>query len=99
MIIRSTVSLVGKIYKPLLLVLAMLVSMTGMAQNHPLQRIAGKSITLPPPGTQQNVGDLSVNMILSPNGKYAISADTGFNETVFREHFAKTRPAIPRRNL
>jgi len=58
----------------------MLVSITAMAQS---QLITGKSIILPPLGIQQNVGNLVDNIILSPNGKYAITTDSGFNETLW----------------
>jgi DNA-binding beta-propeller fold protein YncE len=40
----------------------------------------GKKITQPPLGTQVNVGSLPMNMILTPDGKYAISTDMGFRE-------------------
>ena len=40
----------------------------------------GKKITLPALGTQVNVGSLPMNMILTPDGKYAISTDMGFRE-------------------
>ncbi len=44
--------------------------------------VTGKSITLPPLGTTANVGSLPMNMILTPNGKYAISTDMGFRESL-----------------
>ena len=50
-----------------------------MAQN-PL--VTGKSITLPPLGTTANVGSLPMNMILTPNGKFAITTDMGFRESL-----------------
>jgi hypothetical protein len=74
----GSIQIGSKACRPLLVVLAMLVSITGMAQSRRL--ITGKSILWPPLGTQQNVGNLPVNIILSPNGKYAITTDTGFNE-------------------
>ena len=42
--------------------------------------VTGKKITLPPLGTQTNVGSLPMNMILTPDGKYAISTDMGFRQ-------------------
>ena len=50
-----------------------------MAQN-PL--VTGKSITLPPLGTQTNVGSLPMNMIATPDGKWAVSSDMGFRESL-----------------
>ena len=44
--------------------------------------VTGKSITLPPLGTTTNVGSLPMNMILTPNGKFAISTDMGFRESL-----------------
>jgi YVTN family beta-propeller protein len=51
-----------------------------MAQN-PL--VTGKSITLPPLGAQQNVGSLPMNLILSPDGSFAISSDMGFRQSLW----------------
>ena len=42
----------------------------------------GKNITLPPLGTQANVGSLPMNEILTPDGKYAITTDMGFRESL-----------------
>lgn len=50
-----------------------------MAQN-PL--VTGKSITQPPLGTQTNVGSLPMNMIATPDGKWAVSSDMGFRESL-----------------
>ena len=44
--------------------------------------VTGKSITLPPLGTTTNVGSLPMNMILTPNGKFAITTDMGFRESL-----------------
>ncbi len=44
--------------------------------------VTGKSITQPPLGTQQNVGSLPMNMILTPDGKYAVSSDMGFRQSL-----------------
>ncbi len=50
-----------------------------LAQN-PNPLVTGKKITLPPLGVQQNVGSLPMHMVLTPDGKYAISTDMGFRE-------------------
>jgi len=50
------------------------------AQN-PL--VTGKQITLPPVGSTQNVGSLPMNLVLTPNGKYAISTDMGFRQSLW----------------
>jgi YVTN family beta-propeller protein len=42
--------------------------------------ITGKRLTLPPLGTQTNVGSLPFNLVLSPDGQYAVSTSTGFRE-------------------
>jgi YVTN family beta-propeller protein len=40
----------------------------------------GKSIAQPPLGTQFNVGSLPMNIVLSPNGKFAVASDMGFRQ-------------------
>lgn len=40
----------------------------------------GKQITQPLLGTTQDVGSLPVNIVLTPDGKYAIASDMGFRE-------------------
>ncbi len=45
--------------------------------------ITGKKITVPALGAQQNVGSLPMNMILTPNGRYAISTDMGFRQSLY----------------
>ena len=42
----------------------------------------GKKITLPPLGPQTNVGSLPMNVILTPDGKYAITTDMGFRQSL-----------------
>ncbi|MGI4791536.1 MAG: alkaline phosphatase family protein [Janthinobacterium lividum] len=44
------------------------------------QLVTGKRLTLTPLGTQTNVASMPYNMVLSPDGKYAVSTDTGFRE-------------------
>jgi len=67
-------------YQPLLLMLVMLVSIAGMAQSRRL--VTGKNISWPPLGTQLNVGSLPMNIVLSPNGKYALVSDMGFDQSL-----------------
>jgi hypothetical protein len=43
--------------------------------------VTGKRIT--PVGINQEIGSLPMNMILSPNGKFAITSDMGFHEAVW----------------
>ncbi len=42
--------------------------------------VTGKRITQPPLGVQTSVGSLPMNMILTPDGRYAISTDMGFRQ-------------------
>ena len=65
------------------LVAAMLAG-TAHAQNTTLS--TGKRITLPPLGTNTNVGSLPMNMITTPDHQYAIVSDMGFRQklTVLR---------------
>ncbi len=58
---------------------ALLLGSPANAQN-PL--VIGKSITLPPQGTQTPVGSLPMHMILTPNGKFAITSDMGFRQSL-----------------
>ncbi len=44
--------------------------------------VTGKRITVPPLGTAANVGSLPENMILSPDGMYAVSSDMGFRQAL-----------------
>ncbi|MBV9852148.1 MAG: hypothetical protein JO250_20980 [Armatimonadetes bacterium] len=57
---------------------AALIAGTALAQSGTLP--TGKRITLPPLGSQQNVGSLPMNMIATPDGKYAVVSDMGFRE-------------------
>jgi DNA-binding beta-propeller fold protein YncE len=66
--------------KALLLGLILAVAIPGMAQS--VQLVTGKSILSPPLGTQVNVGSLPTNMILSPDGKFAIVSDGGFDQSL-----------------
>jgi YVTN family beta-propeller protein len=65
---------------PLLSLVLLLVSSIATAQSHRL--ITGKSIFWPPLGTQLNVGSLPMNMVLSPDGKYVLVSDMGFEEAL-----------------
>ena len=58
---------------------ALLVCAPTNAQN-PL--VTGKSITLPPLGTQTSVGSLPMNMILTPDSKFAVTTDMGFRQSL-----------------
>jgi YVTN family beta-propeller protein len=61
----------------------LLTAMTGMGQNFRAGQLAtGKVLTLPPLGTQLNVGSLPMNVILSPNGQYALVSDMGFDQSL-----------------
>jgi YVTN family beta-propeller protein len=48
------------------------------AQTNPL--VTGRRIALPPLGTQQDVGNMPMNMVLSPDGRYAVVTTMGYNE-------------------
>ena len=65
-----------------------------LAQN-PNPLVTGKRITLPPLGTQANVGSLPMNMILTPDGKYAISTDMGFRQGLVCVSTITGAPAQP----
>ena len=52
---------------------------TAAAGLEPTQLVTGKRITPPQTGSQ-NVGSLPMNMILTPDGKYALVSDMGFRE-------------------
>ena len=45
--------------------------------------VTGKSITVPASGVRQSVGSLPMNMILTPDGKYAITTDMGFRQSLW----------------
>jgi YVTN family beta-propeller protein len=42
----------------------------------------GKKITQPPLGVQENVGSLTMNLVLSPDGRHAVATDMGFHEAI-----------------
>lgn len=52
------------------------------AAQSPNPLVTGKKITVPALGTQVNVGSLPENMILSPDGAYAVSTDMGFRQAL-----------------
>ena len=61
----------------------LLTAMTGMGQNFRAGQLAtGKVLTLPPLGTQLNAGSLPMNVILSPNGQYALVSDMCFDQSL-----------------
>ena len=57
--------------------------------------VTGKKITLPPLGTQTAVGSLPMNMILTPDGRYAISSDMGFRQALVSVSTVTGRLAQP----
>ena len=57
--------------------------------------VTGKKITLPAPGTQANVGSMPMNVILTPDGKYAITTDMGFRESLHVISTATGKDAAP----
>jgi YVTN family beta-propeller protein len=61
------------------LALAALLPWGAQAQN---QLVTGKKITLPPVGSVQSVGSLPMNLIATPDGKYVISTDMGFRQSL-----------------
>jgi DNA-binding beta-propeller fold protein YncE len=44
--------------------------------------VTGKPISLPPLGSQLNVGSLPMNIVLSPDGRYALVSDMGFDQSL-----------------
>ena len=52
--------------------------LTASSIAQPQQLVTGKKIT--PVGTNTQVGNLPMNVIKSPNGKYAIISDMGYNQ-------------------
>ncbi|HEX5324848.1 MAG TPA: hypothetical protein VFW40_13760, partial [Capsulimonadaceae bacterium] len=62
------------------LALLFLLSAPTIAQD---QLVNGKKITLPPLGTQFGVGSLPVNMIATPDGRYAIVSNMGDRESLW----------------
>lgn len=75
----------GLRFGPLCLLMGALVlsALSAMAQTV-FQRtlVTGKSITWPPLGTQLNVGSLPMNVILSPDGRFALVGDIGFDQAL-----------------
>jgi DNA-binding beta-propeller fold protein YncE len=60
-----------------------LTPIAGMAQSFQSGLlVTGKPISLPPLGSQLNVGSLPMNIILSPDGKYALVSDMGFDQSL-----------------
>ena len=61
----------------------LLTAMTGMAQTALSGLlVTGKYISSPQLGTQLNVGSLPMNIVLSPDGKYALVSDMGFDQSL-----------------
>jgi len=73
---------IGKRSSPLLggvAVATALLATASPAQN-PSILVTGKKITQPPLGVQANVGSLPMNMILTPDGRFAVTSDMGFHQ-------------------
>lgn len=68
--------------KQLATVVAAIAILGGSAQAQDVL-VTGKKITLPPLGAVQNVGSLPMNIVLSPSGKYAVSTDMGFRQSLW----------------
>src|SRR5271165_5672547 len=81
---HSRVRFSGRKFGSLCLLAAMLfTAMTGLAQNALSGLlVTGKIIPSPPLGTQLNVGSLPMNIVLSPDGKYALVSDMGFDQSL-----------------
>jgi len=63
--------------------LMLFTAMTGTAQTALSGLlVTGKFIAEPPLGTQLNVGSLPMNVVLSPNGHYALVSDMGFDQSL-----------------
>src|SRR5271166_4397430 len=61
----------------------LLTAMTSMAQSALSGLlVTGKYISSPQLGTQLNVGSLPMNIVLSPDGKYALVSDMGFDQSL-----------------
>jgi hypothetical protein len=60
------------------------ISLAAANGQNPL--VTGKSITLPPLGTQQNVGSLPMQIIVSPNGRFAVTSDMGLRQSLWSIH-------------
>ncbi len=67
-----------------LLTMALLLTALDSLAQGPFQHVlvTGKVISWPPLGTQLNVGSLPMNIILSPDGKYALVSDMGFEQSL-----------------
>jgi DNA-binding beta-propeller fold protein YncE len=71
---RQSLSLLGKLALAAVAWTLMSASMTAQVR----QLVTGKKIS--PVGTNVNLGNLPMNMIKSPDGKYGIVSDMGFNQ-------------------
>lgn len=59
---------------------ALLAAIPAMAGSQTL--VTGKQITYPPLGSQQNVGSLPMNLVLSPDRRFAVVSDMGFRQSL-----------------
>src|SRR5690242_20246816 len=58
-----------------------LTSIASHAQPNPL--ITGKRIVLPSTGVQQEVGSLPMNLVLTPDERFAVCSDMGFRQSLW----------------
>ena len=65
-----------------LLAATLLAASSGMAQSFQSGLLVTGKVITPPPGTRLNVGSLPMNIILSPDGKYALVSDMGFDQSL-----------------
>ena len=54
--------------------------LAGTAHAQPTTLVTGKNISLPPLGVQTPVGSLPMNMIATPDGRFAITSDMGYHQ-------------------
>ena len=78
-----TPTLSPKLSQAPLLAALFLASVVPASAQGPNPLNTGKSITYPSSSLRQTVGSLPMNMILTPNGKYAITTDMGFSESLY----------------
>ncbi len=80
---HSRVRFSGPKFGLLCLLTAMLFTViSGMAQSFQSGLLVTGKVITPPPGTRLNVGSLPMNIILSPDGKYALVSDMGFDQSL-----------------
>ena len=68
---------------PTVCALAAIASAPSAAQGQPDQLITGKRITQPPLGEQHQVGSLPMNLILTPDERFAVCSDMGYRQSLW----------------